>query len=560
MVPRLVALQFEKPILVVTSIPTHGQAKNPITPVKRRKELTRSTGAESGGRTIVISFVIVLAAAYTWSSRSSDADGENGLTFLQALGYVYAALVSIQICIGHLAQGTLYFTFSTLYWSCLSQRPCPVVMRNGIIGFCECVRPGGKPTHVHCLNMYDLNGYATGSVFAVVWLFTWSLTPLTAFLRLWWTEHRQGVKKSTLRLWLFLLKYPMAIQGEGLSNGDGLAALNAFESLMYPLRPDIDLQQGPVDKAYWLEKNPKDAKSFKLHSNIHLRDFFHDKLFCHRFFEAHGAPHPHLVCEVVGDRILQRFDGESSQASTTKRLVRDHKLIWKPRYSTMGLGVEKFAYPSIEMLENDEATAARLQLAPGPEPYLIEEKIISNEYLEAAEWYRMTTIWSLEWSEPRPGYIWRSRNPSGDTRIQTNIIGGAHCVTGIEPWVGPNKTPHTVYEPRTNKTEKIHPGVEKALMRAIKLQIGMHKEIGQGIWSIGWDVMVRKKQDLSTGADLGPTSATSHDEWEPIFIEFNVNNGFFVCDHTLEELEQMAGFYANEVCLRGDASAGGTWH
>ena len=37
--------------------------------------------------------------------------------------------------------------------------------------------------------------------------------------------------------------------------------------------------------------------------------------------------------------------------------------------------------------------------------------------------------------------------------------------------------------------------------------------------SIGWDVMVEGDQ--------------------PIFIEFNINNGFFACDHTVDELYQM---------------------
>lgn len=537
----------------------NSSSQNKKTPIKR-KRLTRSTGAESGGSTYLISFAIVLVAAFSWSSYSSrDAAGNSALTFLQALGYLYLASISIQIFVGHLAQGTFVCNFRMFYWSCLSQRPCPVVMRNGIIGFCECVRPGGKPTPVHCLDMYNYNGYLTSSIFTIGWLFIWTLAPLTAFLRIWWPEHWGGVKKNGFRLWLFLIKYPMAIQGEGLSNGDGLAGINGFESLMYPLLGSIDLKQGRKDRAYWMEEDAEvcekisHSNASELISKVHLRDFFHDKVFAHRFFESQGALHPHLVCEVSMDQMVQRFDNGTSKRSTTDRLVRDDKLIWKPRYSTMGLGVEKCNYLG------DQAMASEKNLAPGPEPYLIEEKIISSEYLAASEWYRMSTMWSLEWEEPRPGYCWRTRNTPGDPRVQTNIIGGAHCVTGFDPWVGPNKTPHSVYDPRTEKMEKIHPGVEKALERAIQLQLKMHKVLGQGLWSVGWDVMVRKKQDAITGINIEPSAADSHDNWEPIFIEFNVNNGFFLCDHTLGEIEQMAGFYANEITLRKNSNSGGVW-
>ena len=169
-----------------------------------------------------------------------------------------------------------------VYWGCLSQKPCPVVMRNGILGFCQCVRPGGKPTHVHCLKMYDYNGYLTSTVFTAGFFFVWSLVPLSAFLRIWASEHQDGVKKSPLRLWLFLIKYPMAIQGEGLSNGDGLASMNGIESLMYPLRHPIDLQQGPTDRNYWLEENA-DTIAPKQICKVRLRDLFHDKLCAKRF-------------------------------------------------------------------------------------------------------------------------------------------------------------------------------------------------------------------------------------------------------------------------------------
>ena len=49
--------------------------------------------------------------------------------------------------------------------------------------------------------------------------------------------------------WLFL-RHPLAVQGEGPSNGDGLSSLCSSESLIYPITPR-NLQQGP-DHDYWL--------------------------------------------------------------------------------------------------------------------------------------------------------------------------------------------------------------------------------------------------------------------------------------------------------------------
>merc|ERR1711988_25744 len=100
------------------------------------------------------------------------------------------------------------------------------------------------------------------------------------------------------------------------------AAMNASESMIYPITRK-ELEQGPKDRPYWLgeEKRPR------------LRDMFHDKLFCHRFFESHGAPHPILVAEVSEHKRREIFL-EPDKAP--------EKLLWKPRYSTMGLGVEKF--------------------------------------------------------------------------------------------------------------------------------------------------------------------------------------------------------------------------
>ena len=47
----------------------------------------------------------------------------------------------------------------------------------------------------------------------------------------------------------------LAVQGEGPSNGDGLASLCASESLIYPITP-AGLEQGPLDRDYWMDSKP----------------------------------------------------------------------------------------------------------------------------------------------------------------------------------------------------------------------------------------------------------------------------------------------------------------
>jgi len=104
------------------------------------------------------------------------------------------------------------------------------------------------------------------------------------------------------------------------------------------------------------------------------------------------------------------------------------------------------------------------------------------------------------------------------------------CVTSEHtPWVGP-KGKGTRYDTRAGTSTPLDPKVDKALSKAIHLQKKMHKNLGKELHSIGWDVMVRDD--------------------EPLFIEFNINNGFFICDHSMDEAEQMAAFFARNFLAR----------
>ena len=132
-----------------------------------------------------------------------------------------------------------------------------------MIGFAECVRPGGKPTRDHCLKLYDLPAWLTSALFGATVLLVLTLGPFASFVRLFYPEHTAGVNQGRwAALYCFLLRHPLAVQGEGPSNGDGLASLCASESIIYPITPRA-LTQGPLDRDYWLEDKPR------------LRDMFH---------------------------------------------------------------------------------------------------------------------------------------------------------------------------------------------------------------------------------------------------------------------------------------------
>mmetsp|Transcript_17420 Transcript_17420/g.32870 ORF Transcript_17420/g.32870 Transcript_17420/m.32870 type:complete len:495 (-) Transcript_17420:94-1578(-) len=448
---------------------------------KKAKKYTRSGGAKSGTESYFIGAALMLALGPLL--------GLKGL-----LAHLFCML-TVQL----LLMSKMERTF--LWHSVFSQKLGPKVMRNASIGFAECVRPGGKPTSDHCLSLYNYSGPMTTVIFAFPLLLLLTFSPAIAFVRLFYPEHWWGVPKSRLQLFWYFLRHPSAIQGEGPSNGDGLAAMNGSESIAYPITKK-ELEQGPLDVPYWLGEGKRPR----------LRDMFHDKLFCHRFFESHGAPHPVLVAEVAGHKRREIF-------LTPDKAPK--KLLWKPRYSTMGLGVEKFT--GWEDVDDGK------DWAPSSVPYIIEELIESTEY-EAAEWYRMTTLWEFDEVEPKPGYIWQHRNSKDDSRIQTDIIGGQCCVTSkYTPFVGPTEK-GMAHNTRAGTMTPLLPAVDRGLTKAIDLQLKMHKNLGKELHSIGWDVMVRNDQ--------------------PIFIEFNINNGFFVADHSMPELETMADFYSRNFLAR----------
>lgn len=73
--------------------------------------------------------------------------------------------------------------------------------------------------------------------------------------------------------------------------------------------------------------------------------------------------HPRFVAVVDKKQLLlQNYRDESE----FQKIFQAIKLIWKPRYSTMGLGVESFR--------------GALRGAPSEDPYMLEERLQSYEY------------------------------------------------------------------------------------------------------------------------------------------------------------------------------------
>ena len=48
----------------------------------------------------------------------------------------------------------------------------------------------------------------------------------------------------------------------------------------------------------------------------------------------------------------------------------------------------------------------------------------------------MPTLWEYGEDSPKLGYIWRTRNDPSDSRVQTDIIGGAYCLPSKIQWQG----------------------------------------------------------------------------------------------------------------------------
>ena len=220
---------------------------------------TSSKGASSGAESYPLALLLVLALTPAIELRGVAA--------------VVAVLAVAQLLLAKPIDRAI------LWHGVTSQAFGPAMVRNASIGFAQCVRPGGRPTADHCLALFHYHPLVTSMIFAPAAILMFALGPLVALIRVFYPEHRQGVngcRGNYLKLWWFFVRHPVAIQGEGPSNGDGLAAMGGdfilkmmiftlqimefilrmmyftgSESLIYPLTRR-HLARGPLDQPYWL--------------------------------------------------------------------------------------------------------------------------------------------------------------------------------------------------------------------------------------------------------------------------------------------------------------------
>ena len=381
-------------------------------------------------------------------------------------------------------------------------------LRSAMITFSLNVFPGGSPFTVHALDI-ERNSLLVRALIIVTGGLLLATAPLMGFIHAFfppsicpvaqYARGGQGMGKDRSKrgwkLWMFFLRHPFAVEGEGLGNGAGLAMYSAAESLTYP--------DGMYDK---------------------FHDMFHDKIWQDQLFVRHKAPRAkiHSVWRNGREERCIEKEGKGDNAGI--------HWIWKPVYATMGLGI-------------DRCKAA--DKPPSDAVYMLVEQVIPS-YHPCAEWFRISTLWRNEDSAPRFGYCWRTFNRTTDTRVQTDIIGG-HAVLikgGPRPFVGTHEDygedescPHANgFYDAANKQWLDASKYQGALLQAYELALSMHRELGKELPNVGWDVMVR---------DDGP-----------VFLEFNINNGFLVADHGVEQSERMLGFFEDEYDKRvGDEVA-----
>jgi len=374
-------------------------------------------------------------------------------------------------------------------------------LRRAMITFSLNVFPGGSPFVVHALDI-ERNSLLMRATILGVGVLLLGTAPLVGFIHAYFpasicpvAQYARGgagmgkdKSKRGWKLFKFFLRHPFAVEGEGLGNGAGLAMYSAAESLTYP--------DGMYDQFY---------------------NMFHDKIWQDKLFVRHKAPRAKIL-SLWRDGKMER---EYASAGDDKGKI---QWIWKPVYATMGLGIDR---------------CKNLDKPPSNAVYMMVEQVIPS-YHPCAEWFRISTLWRHEKSAPEFGYCWRTYNKTTDTRVQTDIIGG-HAVLvkgGPRPYVGTHEeygqdeslsTAHGFYDAGDNKWVDASQ-YRDALLQAYELALRMHKELGKELANVGWDVMVR--------------------ESGPVFLEFNINNGFLVSDHGVEQCQKMLDFFEEEYDKR----------
>ena len=233
---------------------------------------------------------------------------------------------------------------------------------------------------------------------------------------------------------------------------------------------------------------------------------FHDKLWQNDFFIKNG---------VMVAKIYRIFTNNICIEDKLDDINKE--LIWKPVYGTMGLGI-KSCYD--------------VNNPPSDAYYMLVEKI-QAKYYKKAEWFRICTIWRYENDEPELGYCWRTYNDLNDNRVNTDIIGGdIILLDNYKSFI--NKSDYNIncngfYDKKNNIILDSN-NYNVYLISAFNKCCNMHKQLGKELSNIGWDIMINEKG--------------------VIFLELNINNGFLVSDHGIDQCNKMIKFYKEEYNKR----------
>ena len=176
-------------------------AKPRVTATGKRGGFSRAQGASSGAETWLLSMVLMAAVMFLCGQN-----GWRGALIVPVASALLQIVVMSPIC------------RNMILIYCFSMKLGPAVMRNAVLGFAQCVRPGGRPTNTHCLDMYHFPAWLTASIWVVTALVILPLGPFTCFIRLFYPEHAYGVNSGRyLSLYWLFLREPLAVQGEGQS-------------------------------------------------------------------------------------------------------------------------------------------------------------------------------------------------------------------------------------------------------------------------------------------------------------------------------------------------------
>jgi hypothetical protein len=149
------------------------RGKRGVPATEKRGAFSRAQGASSGAESYLISMILMGALMILRGGWH----GWHGAFQVPAATLLLQLAVMSPIC------------RNMLLVYCFSMKLGPATMRNAALGFAQCVRPGGKPTSTHCLDMFHLPAFVTGFIWFLSAVLVLMLGPITALIRPFYPEH-----------------------------------------------------------------------------------------------------------------------------------------------------------------------------------------------------------------------------------------------------------------------------------------------------------------------------------------------------------------------------------